>query len=295
MQFEIIGLYDIPLDRELRGEDLRYAQFVRGNNIDTIYVPNWISSFVSNQVNKAQISRWESSEFEMPDDYRDWLGESSEEWLGTQFFVLKDPLLMDDFLEAATQMLPNEYYYFIDLFSDFNAIAASMQNLQNISNWILYGSVIGSIVILGLMIGLFLHDRRNEIGVYLALGEEKFKIVLQILLEVSMISIIGISLAILIGHQISSRLSANIVETELLSQISERERSWDDFAQLSVFDQLGIPRAQLTAEEMMESFDISLDAMAVGLFYAVGLGVVFAATSIPIIYIVKLSPKEVLL
>ena len=170
-----------------------------------------------------------------------------------------------------------------------------MSTLQNIRNWVFYGSIGATILILSLLITLFLYDRRQEMGIYLALGEKKNKIIFQILLEIMVIAFIGITLAVFTGHLISSHLSQNMLENELLVQLGERGRTSDNGAELTILDRLGISTNMMSAEELMASFEISLDTRTVGLFYMVGLGVIALSTIIPVTYVLTLSPQQALI
>jgi len=54
-------------------------------------------------------------------------------------------------------------------------------------------------------------------------------------------------------------------------------------------------RFEMSHEEMLEAYEISMDVETVLLFYTIGLGIILIAVIVPITRIVKLSPKKVLL
>jgi len=303
MEFEVIGLFDIPIEPELTGDDLQHANLVRRENLNMIYVPNWSIEVMQNQRAIALLSAWEQAAFEIIiDDVAESLeqlaldvGSGIEDMWVESLFILEDPAYLEAFIVVATQLLPTEFHYFNDLFSDFDAISVSLVTLQNISNWILYGSVYATVLILSLIITLFLHDRRAEIGIYLALGEKKIRIVVQILMEVIVIAFVGISLAVFTGHQISGVISQNMIQSEMADQLEERPRPWDDVVIMTGFDWLAIPPTLLSADQMMVEFDVSLNVAGVISFYMIGLGTVMLSAVIPVVYVVRLKPKKVLL
>jgi len=51
--------------------------------------------------------------------------------------------------------------------------------------------------------------------------------------------------------------------------------------------------AELTLEETLEIFEVSLSAELVLIFYIIGLGTTLVATAIPVLYIVKLMQGRV--
>jgi len=289
VEFEVIGLYDIPIDSER--DDMGYRRN-RDRVADSglIYVPNWAIEDVFRRESIAAEAVWDAVDFENP-----WDGdfEIPSETRVTPVFVLGDPAYLDDFKTAAEPLLP-EFHFFDDLSSAFDEIASSMVNLQNIADWILYSSIGATLLILSLVITLFLRDRRHEIGIYLALGEKKGNIITQVLLEIVITSFVGITLAIIVGHFITDIMSQNMLRVELVAQEAER----DEFVfegEWTILDRIGIPTPRMTPDEMMTAFEVSLGIKTIGLFYAVGLGTVALSTLTPVLYIVRLKPKKVLL
>ena len=291
MAFEVIGLFDVPYNHE----NPEFASWIWENELNAIYVPNWVFDSFNDRVREAEQSVWEAVDQEVPQ----WFLEEQEmlnsmEQHVSAIFVLENPENLGKFKEDIAPLLPHEAYYIVDLFSEFDDIAIAMNTLQNVANWVLYGSIGMSIIMLSLVITLFLHERRQEIGIYLALGEKKWKMISQILAEVVMVTMVGITIAIFTGNQIAGIASQRLLENELLELTSNSDVQNSDGN--SIFNRIGFPpRSNLSPEEMMEAFDVSLNIEAVVLFYITGLGTVMASTLIPVIYVIRLKPKELLL
>jgi len=162
---------------------------------------------------------------------------------------------------------------------------------MNITNVMMWGAIIAAILVITLVVTLFLHDRRHEIGIYLSLGEKRSKILWQILTEVLVVSVVGIMIALFVGNIISNQMSQNILRNEMIA-FDESRDWWERFPSTM---EIYFGQRELTPELMLEAFDTSLSTEIIILFYTVGLGTVAIATLIPIIYIVKLEPKKVLL
>lgn len=297
IEYEVIGLFDINEERST--EDDQWEQIDR---LNVVYIPNWTIESINRQSSDAHIASWESVDFD-PDP--DWHGvidvdadEDERETEVIPVFVLTDPVLIDDFRVAAEEFLP-PFYNLIDMSGAFGDIASSMDTLQGIANWVLYVSIGATLLILSLLITLFLRDRRYEMGVYLALGEKKGRVIAQILMEVIVTSLVGITLAVFTGTLISNAVSQNMLRNQLISQQDEvtmwggGHHTWDP--ESSAFEQIGIPRISMTPEEMMEAFEISFSLETIGLFYIIGLGAVGLSTVMPVIYVVTLKPKKVLM
>ena len=292
MAFEIIGLFEMPLELE-QGVDENIPEYLV-EHLNSIFVPAWVIEELSTSIAMAHESVWDAVDFERPAWSISDFEEDFTEMAPVAFFVLADPIDIEGFKVAAEPYLPSEFHYIADLSTRFDDISASMGMLQDIFDWILYGSLVATVVILSLLITLFLRDRRHEMGVYLALGEKKRSIVSQILLEVVVTSFVGITLALFAGHFISNTVSQSMLRNELtvLAKQNDEPWSWENW---TPFDSIAMQTSPMTPDEMMEAFDVSLSASTVGLFYVVGLGTVLFSTVIPVWYVVKLSPKKVLL
>ncbi|MCL1990347.1 MAG: ABC transporter permease [Defluviitaleaceae bacterium] len=291
LEFEVVGLFDVPLDPDVVQHSQEYQDRIRALN--AIYAPNWSIEDVTRRIAVEHAAAWEASPYDAPG----WVGhqlENSEHQMRViPLFVLEDPADMDHFRTAGAHYLP-DFYQFEDLSSAFDEIASSMATMQTIANWILYVSIGATLLILSLLITLFLRDRRYEMGVYLALGEKKGKIITQILMEVLVTSFVAITLSVFVGSLISGRVSHNMLMNELTAEVNNDP--WDNWRhEWTIFDEIGIPTTSMSADEMMAQFDVSLGIQTIGLFYVIGLGAVILSTLAPVIYVVTLNPKKVLM
>jgi len=288
--FEIIGIFETPEDPDADANDI----WARLEPLNTFYVPNWIIEEIWERNAEATRSSWENVDFELPEWATGMFDDENENSV-TPIFVLEDPGDIEDFRVAAAPLLP-EFHEIEDLSSTFDDIASSMDTMQGIANWILWVSVGATLLILSLLITLFLRDRRYEMGVYLALGEKKGKIIAQILMEVVVTSFVAITLAVFAGNIISGQMSRNMLRNALVEQANQNEDPWGwGGREWSIFDDIGIPTTEMTTDEMMEAFQVSLDFETIGLFYLVGLGAVILSTMVPVLYVVTLNPKKVLM
>ena len=285
--FEVVGLFDIP-------EDPDADEWRRVESLNTIYVPNWALEDMFRRQQLAAIDVWDHTDAEIPE----WMGGQlpdrddveQQQMHVTPLFILNDPDDMDSFAEAAEEFLPSWAWQIHFRSGGFDSISSSMETMQSIANWILIASIVATLLILSLLITLFLRDRRYEMGVYLALGERKGRIVSQILLEVVVTSFIAITLAVGVGHLLSGAVSGNMLRNQLTAETSD-----DHFHHWDVFDSIGIPSTDMSIDEMMEAYNVSLSLQTVGLFYIIGLGAVIVSSLVPVIYVVTLNPKKVLM
>lgn len=202
-------------------------------------------------------------------------------------FLLDDPRALAAFSEAASDLLPTGWEV-RDLRGSNPNIMSAMDSILQLSEWVMLGTAFASVVVLSLLIVLYLRDRQNEIGIYLALGERKIKIFFQFVAEVLVVWILAISAALILSLSLSSMLSASILETTLTSQLEDPERAHVPF-EFAAFNP-----SELSLEELRELHDTSLSLDGTLTILAVGLATTFIATSLPLFYALGAPAKNIL-
>ena len=214
-QFKIIGIFDIP-NREI----IEFHQLsVNEHNqyrymLNRIYIPNQSISIISDFI----------------EEERSLLGRSPRPPWVNSIFLLHDPFDLKVFREEVESLLPDGFIV-EDLSDSYDAISSSLVTIEEIANGILWVSIFATLLILSLFITLFLRDRRYEMGVYLALGEKRSRIISQILIEVMVVAVLGTTLAILSGNIISRTISRSMLHNELTA-IADKEEE-ERLAQLN--------------------------------------------------------------
>ena len=148
-------------------------------------------------------------------------------------------------------------------------------------------SVIVSMVVLGLVITLFVKDRKQEMGIYLSLGEKRRNVLLQIFLETYIVGMLAISLSLFSGDVLGRTLSKEVI---IYQNDKQSEVIYEKLELLGavVYDGLEI---NTITEEIKSNLSVSY----VLSIYVVGTLVFVVSTLFPTIYILKLEPKNIML
>jgi len=309
-QFEIVGIFDIDIPPAQHSETFS----MQSSLYNTFLIPNWKAEIMTiDEIN--DLIMWQGI-FNPGDGMEHYLGLSPgllqldnlntilENISGHPNFLLEDSNYIEQFRIAANEILPE--FWTIDAFTQiFDPLQNATSQLALIANQALLFTLGATLLVLSLLITLYLRDRKHELGIYLALGERKRKIIFQILFEVISVALIGLTFAIFIGNVISTQLSNELV-------ISELTQRWESGPpprivadpttgigmELSVLPSelefSGLVR-ELTPEELMDFFDVSLDIQTIVIFYAVGFTTLILSAVVPIIYVLELNPKEILM
>src|SRR5699024_1675933 len=141
---------------------------------------------------------------------------------------------------------------------------------------------VATVLIIGLVVLLFLRDRKRELGIYLSLGEKRARVVGQILIEVMIVAFIGISLSLFSGNLLAGQISDTMIKA-------------DDSGYQYDYIYYGNLETNLTTDDVLDSYEVSLNSSYILVFYGVGLLTILLSTIIPLVYIVRLNPKKILM
>jgi len=282
-EFEVIGIFELAREIVAGGEwENDYSTFTILNRL---YTPAWVAVEVSDI---RELFLYEKHDWwEIQEPYQDT-------WLQLAF-LLYDPFDLPTFEDAANELLPN-YWEVITLSNAFATISGTAETISRISEIIIWFVVSVAIVVLTLVVMLILRERKYEIGVYLALGERRWKVILQLMLEVLTIGIVAIALSLGSGSILARTSSEYFLRQQLIYQEELRVQQKENTSFSPLWDPLhwfspGAP----TIEEMMEQYEVILDAEVITWFSSVSILVLVVSSIIPTIYILRFSPKEILM
>ena len=272
LEVEVIGIV---------GRDVHDAW----GDTDLIYMPIGVAENMLNFITDAQLA-FDAERFRAVGQ-----GILQEEPIMESIFVLYSPRDLAAFSIAAAELLPDAWVVAGIDESVFAPVVTAMDTVLQLADSIQWVAIAAAIVVLTLVIRLFLHDRRHEIGVYMALGDKKIKVIMQVLTEIGIITVIAIALAVFTGNTLSDMISRQMFERHLIEQMEMEHNPHDAIPwELALFNP-----GEMTVYEAMELYDVSLDTTTIITFASVGIVVVLLSTIIPIWYVTKLEPKKLLL
>ena len=208
-----------------------------------------------------------------------WTSFYNESLMDSTIITLKHPSYFPSFLQTANEIL-HPYFLTLRSASTFNDLIGALSFFRWYSVHLFWGSVAAIFLILNLLILLSLHERRNEIAIYLALGEKKKNIIFRILLETLPIFILALIIAFLLIHLISHDLSHIVLRDHLLS-LQEFQYGMDTHIINSfIFSYWEIG-------EMVDQFYISFSRMDVASYFLVSIGCFIVATIVPLLWFVN--------
>ena len=282
---EIIGLFDIAV------KNLNEYYYGNASNDDQTYNKIFSTNGYFEKAKEQYINllrELSPEQYALAVEY-DWTQYES-------YFILSSPKDVERFKAEAAPYLPD--YNKITATTDFSApLTAPLETMKSFAVTALIVSIAAVIVILGLVIMLFLRSRRGEMGIYLALGERRGKIMGQVIVEVLTVAILAMLAAVFIGNIVSGQISDKLV-VEQVTAAADAQRDGEYYntgdnltSNLTI---MGYNKL-ISGEFIAENYDVSMNARTVLIFFAVGITAVVLAVSVSMIYIVTLNPKKILM
>ena len=206
------------------------------------------------------------------------------------FFTLKSSVDLASFFHESQQLLPD--YYTVE-FSEhhFQSFIAALESLHALTDLSFLITIVVILVILSLLLIFFLRQRRYEIGVYLALGEAHHKLMLQILLEVLILTAIAIPLSLLSGYFLAQIASNQLLVYNILVEHNNRTnhyQGWNLLLRSGILE----GREQV---DLVNSYTMSFDIQDLFRLFIWGIATVIFATIIPLIRLSQMKVKDILM
>ncbi|TCJ77713.1 UNVERIFIED_ORG: putative ABC transport system permease protein [Bacillus cereus] len=207
-------------------------------------------------------------------------------------YSLNDPQYIDAFKKEAKKSDIDFNYFKLDAQDSlYKQMIGPIENIASTSQMIIYMVSIAGAIILGLIIMLSIKGRRKEMGILLSIGEKKWKLMAQFVVEVVCIAILAFGLSITTGAKVSQLVGDNLLSSEIATASEETDTSQN--STVMVAGPGGNPQNQ--NEDPIDKIDVSVTGEDLGKMGGIGLAIAILATLLPALSILRLNPKQILL
>lgn len=268
--YKIVGIFEAKkeYERDENGELMELAN----KYLDTIYMPNDSLQNIHLKIMQEK----EKHNIEEYDNFR-----------SVAIYYLNSKENLDNFKNENTLKLPKGFA-FADNSSNLTTLSGPIQNMEDIADTIVKASIIASVIVIGLIMILFCKERKQEMGIYLALGERKINIALQILIETLIVAFVGVTISIFTGSLIAKNISNQIVENQFVINSGNKKSAYGS-------DKPTISEIIPEEQEIEVECEVNLDINTILSIYVIALGSITVSVLIPICYTLKLNPRKILM
>ena len=207
-------------------------------------------------------------------------------------YFLKDPQNIEAFKKEAKKSDIDFNYFKLDAHDSlYKQMIGPIENIASTSQMIIYMVSIAGAIILGLIIMLSIKARRKEMGILLSIGEKKWKLMAQFVVEVACIAILAFGLSLTTGAKVSQFVGDNLLSSEIATASEEKDNSQN--GSVMMVGAGGTPQNQ--NEDPIDKIDVSVTGEDLGKMGGIGLAIAILATLLPALSILRLNPKQILL
>ncbi|MBJ3792099.1 ABC transporter permease, partial [Bacillus sp. OA1] len=190
-------------------------------------------------------------------------------------YFLNDPQYIDAFKKEAKKSNIDFNYYKLDAHDSlYKQMIGPIENISSTSQMIIYIVSIAGAIILGLIIMLSIKGRRKEMGILLSIGEKKWKLMAQFVVEVVCVAILAFGLSITTGAKVSQYIGDNLLSNEIATASEETDTSQHGTVMMAG------PGGTLQnqKEDPIDKIDVSVTGEDVGKMGGIGLAIALIAT-----------------
>ncbi|QFK72740.1 ABC transporter permease [Pradoshia sp. D12] len=232
-------------------------------------------------------------------------GEDYKDTIESAVYYMNDPADTDSFIEdaEATGAIDTDIFKLDANDQLYQQMVEPINNVASFSKNVVYLVTIAGAIILGLIVMLGIRERKYEMGVLLAIGEKKSKLIGQFIVEILIIAVFALGIASVTGN-----VAADKIGDQLLSQQVETDTqsTMDPFVGKGMQMEGGMgpgmgggnapgaPNQALVETAQVDDLDVKVTASDLGMLTGIGLLIAILATLIPSLSILRLQPKAIL-
>ncbi|EON70243.1 ABC transporter permease [Lysinibacillus sphaericus] len=205
-------------------------------------------------------------------------------------YYLNDPENIEDFKAEAMKTNIDFNLFKLDAHDAlYQKMVGPIENIAATSKMIVYLVSIAGSIILGLIIMLTIKERRKELGILLAIGEKKRKLIGQLLVEVLCIAVLAFGISTITGETVSQKIGDSLLQQEVIAAEDQQQES------NNLGFSFGMMNKQDKDVQPIDDIDVSITSQDVLNLGGLGLLIATLSTLLPALSILRLNPKEILL
>lgn len=208
-------------------------------------------------------------------------------------YLLNDPEDLDKFVDDYSGKLSKNYE--LDLNDDnFKKYSKPLDTISLFSNIIVWAFVINSIVIISLVTALTLKTREYEIGVLVSLGVQKWKVVMQLFLELLIIAMVSFAIASVSGSIVSASVGKKVLDFQSSFSNDDKKDEEEDYYYYYDYEENNY-FTDISQDDIFEEYKVTVDALLIVKIFVMGIFIVFVSILAPALMILRYNPKQILM
>lgn len=209
-------------------------------------------------------------------------------------YYINDPQNINRFVNQATQKSGIDFSkYKLDANDTlYQQMIGPIDNVASFSKNVVYLVTIAGAIILGLIIMMSIRERKFEMGVLLALGEKKWKLISQLIVEILVVVLVALGISAAGGNLVASQVGDQLLTQQLESE--ETSETPESFRGPAMRGGIAIAGQTIQKVEPVDELLIEITSEDIGMLAIISFLIAIISTVLPSLSLLRLQPKMIL-
>lgn len=208
----------------------------------------------------------------------------------TPSFIFYNEEGIEQFSNEIKEKGLGEYYQVTTNINELQNATKSIENVKTFSLSFLVITLTIAAVVLFVINMINIRERKYEIGVFRTIGVSKFKLTMQFILELLIVSIIMLSIGAGLGSYLSRPVGNMLLQNEMEASRQENEQISNNFGKPG----MEMNHNSVVKIEQIDTIDAVVDFKVVGELLGIGIVLILVSSLASMISIQRFSPLTIL-
>lgn len=220
-------------------------------------------------------------------------GDDYKNTIDSAVYYMDDAKNMDAFVKAAKKTSIDFDTYTLNTNDQlYQQMVGPIENVASFSKNVVYLVSVAGAVILGLIVMMSIRERKYEMGVLMAIGEKRWKLIGQFLTEILIVAVIAIGLASVTGNLVANQLGNQLLSQQISSSTDSTQTASGQMPGGGMGGKMfGHSSSNV---DIIDSLNVAVSINDMLILGGIGILIAIIATLLPSISVLRLHPKTIL-
>ncbi|MGV6973193.1 ABC transporter permease [Bacillus halotolerans] len=176
----------------------------------------------------------------------------------------------------------------------YQQMVGPIENVASFSKNVVYLVSVAGAVILGLIVMMSIRERKYEMGVLMAIGEKRWKLIGQFLTEILIVAVVAIGIASVTGNLVANQLGNQLLSQQISSPTDSTQTASGQMPGGGGGMGHGMFGQSSSNADVIDSLNVAVSMNDMLVLGGIGMLIAVIATLLPSISVLQLHPKTIL-
>ncbi|RKQ21881.1 ABC transporter permease [Bacillus subtilis] len=222
-------------------------------------------------------------------------GDDYKNTIDSAVYYMDDAKNIDAFVKAAKKTSIDFDTFTLNTNDQlYQQMVGPIENVASFSKNVVYLVSVAGAVILGLIVMMSIRERKYEMGVLMAIGEKRWKLIGQFLTEILIVAVIAIGIASLTGNLVANQLGNQLLSQQISSSTDSTQTASGQMPGGGGGMGGGMLGHSSANVDVIDSLNVAVSMNDMLVLGGIGIFIAIIATLLPSISVLRLHPKTIL-